>query len=117
MKILVLDDDENRLIIFRRKLIGHVVTCVTTSTEAIQQLESYQFDVVCLDHDLGGQAFVESGPGTGYEVAQWLATNENRQPQQIFIHSFNEPAAKRMHGLLPKAVVAPGLWINIKMED
>ena len=113
MRILVLDDEENRLIQFKINLAGHIVVCVKTAAEAIQQLDQNNFNIAFLDHDLGGRVLVPSGPGTGYEVAQWIAAHENKQPDKIFIHSFNEPAAKRMKSLLPNAVIAPGVWTKL----
>ena len=113
-KILVLDDDDERLKIFRRNLIGHSVTLVKTAHEAIYELDrNGPFDTVCLDHDLGGLINVASGPGTGYEVAEWLSQNPDKQPTQIIIHSFNEPGRKRMMAALPNAIEYPGVWTKI----
>jgi CheY-like chemotaxis protein len=110
MKILVLDDSKTRLQAFRRKLIGHEVVTVETTSEAISWLNSTVFDIVYLDHDLGGKQMVPSGPGTGYEVAKWLEKNPNKKPQNIFIHSFNAPGAQNMKNALPEAIIAPGIW-------
>jgi CheY-like chemotaxis protein len=117
MRVLVLDDDETRLKQFRQNLIGHVVECVKTAREAISKLESEKWDCFFTDHDLGGKIFVPSGPGTGYEVAQWLEQNPDKQPKEIYIHSFNAVGAKNIQAVLPNAVIVPGAWAQIKMED
>jgi CheY-like chemotaxis protein len=117
MKILVLDDDETRLIAFRKKLIGHIVECVKESKETIRALENDFWDAVSLDHDLGGKVMVSSGPGTGYEVAQWLHDHEDRKPKTIIIHSFNPAGAKNMMDLLPGAIYNPGAWLLKEDEE
>jgi Response regulator receiver domain. len=94
MRILVLDDSKERLQAFQRKLIGHNVVTIMTASEAIQELENSFFDYVFLDHDLSDQQMVPSGPGTGYEVAQWLAEHVEKQPLNIVIHSFNPVGAR-----------------------
>lgn len=115
MKILVLDDDQYRLKQFQQRLIGHVVHCTETASDTIKMLSEESFDVVFLDHDLGGTAYVPSGPGTGYEVAKWLSEHVDRKPKQIVIHSFNAPGANNMKSLLPEAFYNPGAWINRDM--
>jgi len=72
-----------RLDAFKRNLIGHIVCCVTTAKETIEKLSSEKWDYVFLDHDLGGQTYVPSGPGTGYEVAQWISNNPDQKPEKV----------------------------------
>jgi hypothetical protein len=67
-------------------------------------------DILFLDHDLGGTIMQKSGPGTGYEVAQWLEQHSKYQPRYIVIHSFNPDGAMRMNAALPKAMRIPGAW-------
>lgn len=111
MKILILDDDMNRHIIFNRKLIGHLVTNVTTAKEAIYKLQTESFDIVFLDHDLGGEIFVSSShENTGYSVAKWLSELKDRQPERIIIHSLNPVGASNMKSILTNAEVIPGAW-------
>ena len=113
-KVLVLDDDMTRLDIFRKNLIGHNVTCVNTAKETIDQLEHEKWDYVFLDHDLGGMIYVPSGPGTGYEVAEWISKNPDKKPKNVVIHSFNEPGRRNMHSLIPDAIICPGAWNKIE---
>jgi len=112
MKILVLDDNETRLRLFRQKFIGHEILCVRTVKEAIKTLKKEGFDAVFLDHDLGGKENVASGPETGYEVAYWLSKHPEKKPPQIVIHSFNTVGSRNMHALIPEATIAPGCWIS-----
>lgn len=110
----MLDDSKIRLIQFRQNLIGHNVRCVTTVRETIDSLADEDWDYLFLDHDLGGQVNVPSGPGTGYEVAQWLVEHPDRQPEHIVLHSFNENGRKNMQSLLPEAMMCPGAWTKIR---
>jgi CheY-like chemotaxis protein len=115
MRIFILDDSKERLHTFSSKLIGHVVFTAMTASEAISILERESpFDHIYLDHDLGGQAMVPSGPGTGYEVAQWLSQHPEKTINcDIIIHSFNPDGAKNMASFLPTARIVPGAWLLI----
>jgi CheY-like chemotaxis protein len=116
MNILVLEDDRARQQTFAQKLIGTNAVIVETAAEAIQALSEGEWDYLFLDHDLGGQQMVESGPGTGYEVAEWLAEHPEHQPPNIIIHSFNPSGAENIHRALPNATVAPGCWTSISIS-
>lgn len=112
MNVLVLDDDTHRHRAFLRGLLNHNVTIVTTAKEAIAALAHREWGAVFLDHDLQG-VVESSGPGTGYEVAEWLARHPERQPPQIFIHSFNPSGAQKMQQALPSAQYIPGVWAQL----
>lgn len=75
----------------------HELYTAQTAKEAIDYLINFPgpWDLVSLDHDLGGQHYVPSGPGTGYEVACWI---EEHQPiiNKIVLHTFNAIGAERM---------------------
>ena len=97
----------------RTKLIGNKLVVVETAQDAIAALEESEFDIAALDHDLGGEEMVESGPGTGYEVACWLEQHPDRQPNIIWIHTLNPVGRQRMAEALPKAEIRP-LWWNVE---
>ena len=112
MRVFVLDDSDERLRIFRSKLIGHTVITAKTVSEAISALgKDGPFEYIFLDHDLADQTMVPSGPGTGYEVAQWLAQHPEKQAPNIILHSFNPDGRKAMASALPKAQESPGAWL------
>jgi CheY-like chemotaxis protein len=112
LKILILEDNPDRIKKFKRRLIGNVVTIVETAQEAIDRLREDEWDLLSLDHDLGGEEMVPSGPGTGWEVAKWLETNPERKPGRILLHSFNGPGRANMLACLPGAEDCPGWWLN-----
>ena len=109
-KILILEDNFARQTAFRRKLVGNVVEIVETSEGALRMLQDETWDELYLDHDLGGQEFVESGPGTGYEVAVWLESHPEFKPGRIVLHSLNPAGRSRMAAALPEAEVIPWAW-------
>jgi len=111
MDILILEDSSERQQAFLKKFSEFNLAIVETAQDAIEKLQSQKWDSILLDHDLGGETNVESGPGTGYEVAQWLANNPDHKPEQIIIHSANPVGRDRMKAELPEAIIAPFLWI------
>ncbi len=113
-RILFLDDIQERHDKFRGMSIGYVVDYVWTATEAIEKLanKELEYDAVCLDHDLGGEYYVDSEDprGTGYTVAKWVEENcesaeINRRIKQFLIHSHNDAGARRMHQALAQTDV------------
>ena len=104
MKIFILEDNQDRISLFREKLKGHDLTIAETAQEAINALgtnknamtrESH-FDLIFLDHDLGGEEMVgTNGANTGSEVVRWMAQEMGSGPS-IIVHSMNAPAALEM---------------------
>jgi len=98
MAILFLDDDENRTNQFIKRFSNvEELIAVTTAKEAIEKLSTKDlWDYVFLDHDLGGKVFVDSNrEDCGMEVVRWCLVNKPKI-DQIIIHTWNEPAGKRM---------------------
>ena len=97
-KTLFLDDSEERQEI-AQKYFGKYwgdVTWAWTTKQAIQALKQSSYDLVFLDHDLGGEVFVDSKrEDSGMEVVRWIVQNKP-QIDTIVIHSWNLPAAKNM---------------------
>ena len=98
MKILFLDDSLERHTTFD-ELFGDPTTDISfveTAEDAIEKLSYCDYDAIFLDHDLGGEYFVKSGDGTGYEVAEWICDNIQYKPI-IIIHSMNPIGGANMH--------------------
>lgn len=96
MKILILDDDQIRHDFFNRALFGENITNVYTADQCIDVLRNEKFDIAFLDHDLGGQVMVGSGPKTGYQVACFLEMTPHLKPPRVIIHSLNPSGARNM---------------------
>ncbi|HVZ41486.1 MAG TPA: response regulator [Candidatus Kapabacteria bacterium] len=97
--ILFLDDDERRTSEIRSRLIGEALTLITVATalECIERLSERAYDLVMLDHDLGGEIFVDSSrEDTGMEVVRWLRENGGAHGAFI-VHTMNPVAAAGMY--------------------
>lgn len=109
MRILFLDDNENRHRSFLAQNIGHVVVPVYKARHAINALEMYEpFDVASLDHDLDWQATAGLEPleETGLTVARHIASMPpERRPKMVIVHSFNPVGAQAMYDVLAEAGV------------
>lgn len=110
MRILILEDDPNRHRAFKTNFAPHEICITENSKECIQLLVDENWDMLFLDHDLGGQQMVESGENTGYEVAIFLEEHYMFRPATVVIHSFNPIGARKMSQALPSATVMPGAW-------
>ena len=114
MKILFLDDDEDRQNIFFRKYLvfkkdGDVLVTTRTVEETIEALKTQgPFDVIDLDHDLGGRIFVKEVEGTGYQVALFIENelSEDLLPKHVIIHSYNPDGVRRMMESISKRVTS-----------
>jgi hypothetical protein len=95
-KILFLDDDPKRT----KQFLSHypAATCVTSSSACIAQL-ALAWDEIRLDHDLGGEIYVDSQRvDCGMEVVRYICEHcpEHLQRTRFIIHSYNDSAALLM---------------------
>jgi hypothetical protein len=94
--VLFLDDDPARAELFLARYPAAV--WVQTARDCIDRL-SEGWDQVHLDHDLGGERFVDpSRSDCGMEVVRWLCAEFRGQLRdtQFIIHSHNVEAAEMM---------------------
>lgn len=97
-KILFLDDSTTRTAAIKSAL--PMADFVVTAKEAIAKLANTHWDLVLLDHDLGGETFVQSSrDDTGMEVVRCICRNKP-SIDKIVIHSLNYPAASAMAEML-----------------
>lgn len=93
MNILFLDDDSYRCAKFRSAVPS--ATIVNDAASCISSLHR-GWDVVFLDHDLGGTMFQDqSEENSGSAVVRWILDNDPILGK-IVVHSLNEPARKAM---------------------
>jgi CheY-like chemotaxis protein len=95
-RVLFLDDMDARLR-WATKNLGDNLTLVVTAEDAIYELrQTDEFDVVYLDHDLGGETYVDPRrPDTGSGVVRWIVANKPKIGE-VVVHSLNTPAANYM---------------------
>jgi CheY-like chemotaxis protein len=104
MKILILEDSYERIILFK-KYFGrkHTLYFYDQVEDAKKALETLgPFEVIFLDHDLDGRIYVDSEElNTGYQLAKYLAEKDTEA--DIYIHTMNSIGAAKMQEKLPLA--------------
>jgi len=122
--ILILEDDENRMVEFYDRFKGaesadveFLINHAETAEEAINFLKSTTYDLIFLDHDLGGETYVDvNNKNTGSEVARFMNESEIEFNGNIIIHSMNDIAAENMLKLIkPKnrfTIKVQGIWFK-----
>jgi len=108
MKIFILDDmvDRQQFLSYAvSKVYGSDSYCIIADSfdNAIKVFEEHkEFDVMFLDHDLGGRVYVDSSDlNTGYQVAKYMVEN-NITSKEIIVHSLNPAGVQNMLAILPK---------------
>jgi hypothetical protein len=106
MRVFILEDDENRIVGFEHAGVGHDLTIRRWNAHADGAYAAYEkygpFDLLLLDHDLGGRAGVMySDDETGTAFVKWLGAPKNVEEQPtVIIHSWNPGGARNMRGIL-----------------
>lgn len=111
MRILVLEDDPERLKWFRYATIGCVVDTTKDVEEAKRWIDEREYDQIFLDHDLAEEHYAVWREGsdkhdatTGYAVARHLAENPSRSSEAVIVvHSMNPIGGKRMADKIAEA--------------
>lgn len=104
MRIIFLDDDNQRWYRFQAKIPNSVRA--ETADGCIRLIrDSTKIDWLFLDHDLGGEAYVNSArEDCGMEVVRFLcADNLTKTISNIVVHSHNTVAALEMFNKLKDA--------------
>lgn len=121
MRIFILEDDtQERIPVFKAKLSEHELVFAETAQEAIKILEKQEFDLIFLDHDLGGQQMMSAcEENTGSEVVRFMQTlhyGPGRQWPTTIIHSLNVGCAKSMEQSLLRMQMSVHRipWGNLK---
>ncbi len=109
--ILFLDDDPYRAALaYQRWPEDKKSNTIWTRTaeEAIDVLRDYELSEAHLDHDLGGEHFVNSArEDCGMEIVRWLESRPTAELQKFLtckftVHSWNIPAGREMTERLTK---------------
>jgi DNA-binding response OmpR family regulator len=105
VKVFALEDDPDRIIWFERYFTKRGIPwkCVQTCSRADEFDSSY--DVVLLDHDLGGRQLEEHREDDGLLFLQKIK-EDIRADAMVMVHSWNDVAAVRMKCEYPSAVLA-----------
>jgi CheY-like chemotaxis protein len=104
LRVLIVEDDERRLLWFRSRLIGVPFDFTKDVEEAKRLIDEVDYTQIFLDHDLADEHYAVWQEGstrhdetTGYAVAKYLAENPERsRDAEIIIHSLNPLGSERM---------------------
>lgn len=114
MEVLVVEDNLVRIKKFKMALIGCSVDYTDNAHEGIIFVKERKYDLIFLDHDLGGREHVSSNdPNTGFQVAKAIKGTSN-ESAFIVVHSANVVGAKNIQQELPQSVRAPFPLLNIR---
>lgn len=114
MKIFILEDNPYRMVKFRRELIGHKIDHADTVQNGTSLVFANKYDLLFLDHDLGGEEMVDSIRGdTGYQLAKFIASFTKNKETPCVVHSCNPAGADNIIQVLPHAIKLPFPSLNI----
>lgn len=105
--ILILEDSKYRNDLFKHVYGGKCfIHMFENAWDAIKALQAFEYDIIFLDHDLGGYEMIEEDEvnGTGYDAAKAINETENRGVP-VIIHSLNPYGAEKMQGVIGKAAI------------
>ena len=108
MKVFVLEDDINRIMlmfeVFSKSPFIQLQIC--TSVKEAKAKFTPPYDLILLDHDLADEHYggdVDKTEGTGQEFVKWMVDNyypSSLDNPTVIVHSMNFDGAKRMLDLL-----------------
>ena len=125
MRILILEDDENRIAKFKQNFIGCEMTITKNPQEANKWLEEKEFDLIFLDCDLAPEHYNSSvwtsndcsefDETSGVCVGKFLGNNLHLNPNaKIIVHSANPVGALRIAQYCekrkPRRISYDNLW-------
>ena len=88
-KILIVDDDSRRLQFFSDVFKGNKMEFASNAEKAIDRLNKEQFDLICLDYDLGLEQ-------KGTQVVEHILEKNSSPSSRVLIHSMNQTGAKEI---------------------
>lgn len=102
MKILIFEDDKQRLLWFSRELVGNEVYTTKFFAEAVEFLCSHDFDYVFIDNDVEESHYNDAVAysGTGKKLVDWLAATKLNNNPTIIIHSCNNEEVDYIFNIL-----------------
>jgi CheY-like chemotaxis protein len=102
-RVFVLEDDPSRIETIQFFWGNFADFDITSSYgEAIEKFNG-EYNLIMLDHDLGGQIYVDiKESNTGTNFAKWLAKNCLSKTAPVIIHSHNPVGSMSMEEILIK---------------
>ncbi|KKN98896.1 hypothetical protein LCGC14_0141370 [marine sediment metagenome] len=113
MLVFILEDDPVRMEKFIRELSCDEIHHVETVDAGKELLLKNKYDLLLLDHDLGGEQMVDSWKqNTGYQLAKFIPKTQNKDTPCI-THTCNPAGADNILSVLPHAIKVPFPSLNI----
>lgn len=105
IKVLILEDEIYRQEEFKKRCIENGIDfdIAASSVDAINYLNEEYYDIIFLDHDLGGA-------DTGAIVARYILSNHIKS--KVIIHSMNPVGSAAMHLILTDSICFPMVWMR-----
>lgn len=117
MRVLILDDDNERHEAFASYFKGHDVTHAIRFSDFCVKLKGEKFDLIHLDHDLADFCPENKDHDGMYGVREWTGADaawmiacdlpESKWPDRVVIHSWNPDGAQRMRQILQDRTSIP----------
>lgn len=115
-RVFIVEDDMNRIEWFRKKLGSRIYGVhwrPETAIGAFAHMSPEIFDLIFLDHDLGGPY----APPYTTAVAEYLYNFDPDIGPRVMIHSLNPVGAKNLQAILPGSVLMPFGTFDIKDRE
>jgi len=101
MKILILEDNLERIDKIEQLYKNQELFIFDNVIDAFNTCKKLDFNVMLLDHDFGGQIWVDSNKeNTGYQFLKMLIEKQLQKDALYYIHSTNPIGANKMLNLL-----------------
>jgi len=98
MRILILEDNFERIEFFKQLLKNHDIFITKDIQVALDFLRLNQCEVIFLDYDLGEDHLTSLN--NGYELVKKIVEEKLQPNSQFYIHSLNPIGANQMVNLL-----------------
>ena len=92
MKILILEDDKNRIDFFKKHFNRHELIFVDSCRSALNNLYNQKFDIVYVDHDIPS----DNPNNNGYKLIKKVVESKLQKKASFLIHSMNPVGANNM---------------------
>jgi CheY-like chemotaxis protein len=103
MRVFILEDDPVRICKLHEMLYGCQIDHATSCAEV--NLFQPPYDLILLDHDLGGRQMIEH-EDSGYTFVNLIKHLINKDAIVVF-HSFNTDGARMMQKVVGRGAVTP----------
>lgn len=98
MKILILEDNQERINKFTTFYRNHELYFCNNVAEALLKLSRIEFDILMLDHDLDENNLTSYN--NGYELCKKMIEFNLQKQAIVYIHSMNPSGANAMLNIL-----------------